>query len=622
MDQRGPKLMLLKWLLVSGNKLSAVNEFLMDSEIDHFLTSQKMVILCLITAKTPAAKGFVGNSFYSGLTPTEFLFHAVSGREGLVDTAVKTAETGYMQRRLVKALEDLTCHYDYSVRNSNGGVVQFLYGDDGLDPTNIEGEEQPVEFSRNFAHVLASETPLASQPITEQILNKILIETLSRREYQVFSAEFKSKLEKFIQGQVAFVIETKRKRKGATKNVITDTHVRKFLEICRSKYTKAKMEPGTAVGAVGAQSIGEPGTQMTLKTFHFAGVASMNITLGVPRIKEIINASKKISTPLIRTHLRDDVAKFDPQCDNSKLKKEVACRVVKGRIEKTLLKDILEGIQEIISEDDLFLRLQISSDAISKLQLEVDMESIRWAITKSAKVKISELDIKIEKHNAIRIRIPAEKLENFETNPFIYMQNLKRCLPDVLVKGLSTVSRSVINEVPSENRFELLVEGSGLKEVMGAEGVDGLGTTSNNILETFKTLGVEAARQTIINEIIYTMSSHGITIDRRHVMLLADLMSFKGDILGITRFGISKMKDSVLMLASFEKTTDHLFEAAFYGKSDEIKGVSECIIMGQPMSIGTGLFELVQTNLATSMPMESKVPLLFENPQFSDKVVY
>ena len=181
-----------------------------------------------------------------------------------------------------------------------------------------------------------------------------------------------------------------------------------------------------------------------------------------------------------------------------------------------------------------------------------------------------------------------------DSDPYAQMQILKRALPNVRIMGLPGVVRSVINEVSGENRFELLVEGDGLKEVMGADGVDGANTTSNNTLENMRTLGIEAARQTIINEIIYTMSSHGMTIDRRHVMLLADLMSFKGEILGITRFGIAKMKDSVLMLASFEKTTDHLFDASFFGKHDKIQGVSECIIMGVPMSLGTGLIKLVQ----------------------------
>lgn len=200
------------------------------------------------------------------------------------------------------------------------------------------------------------------------------------------------------------------------------------------------------------------------------------------------------------------------------------------------------------------------------------------------------------------------------TNLYISLQNLKRNLVQVVVKGLATTSRAVINDISSENKFNLMVEGYGLMEVMGIDGVDGLHCKTNHILEMQSTLGIEAGRETICREILETMGSHGMTIDRRHVMLLADLMTFKGEILGITRFGIAKMKDSVLMLASFEKTTDHLFEASFYGKRDSIQGVSECIIMGVPMSLGTGMFKLLQHDLVfkNTTPRE----LIFDVPKF------
>lgn len=121
-------------------------------------------------SREPPSKGFVRNSFYSGLSPTEFLFHAISGREGLVDTAVKTAETGYMQRRLMKALEDLVTHYDSSVRNATGGVVQFRYGDDGLDPACLEGDAQPVEFLRAWSHASVRAMIFAeARPLTHVI---------------------------------------------------------------------------------------------------------------------------------------------------------------------------------------------------------------------------------------------------------------------------------------------------------------------------------------------------------------------------------------------------------------------------------------------------------------------
>ncbi|KAJ1562028.1 hypothetical protein HK405_000629 [Cladochytrium tenue] len=310
--------------IISGNRIP--NGFL-DRSLPHFPKNSKL----------PAAKGFVRNSFYSGLAPPEFFFHAVSGREGLVDTAVKTAETGYMQRRLMKAHEDLTAHYDLSVRNSTGGVVQFTYGDDGLDPAKIEASVQPVDFARNLLHSMALSIP-DDEPLFAFEVRKILVESREAL-LRTCSEEYVKNLCQFIENEV----------------IKPDIIVRQKLGVNTGE---TEGFTGTAVGAVGAQSIGEPGTQMTLKTFHFAGVASMNVTLGVPRIKEIINASKKIATPIIHAEL---VRKTSQD--------ERAARVVKGRIERTVLKDIAEYIEEVVAADDCYLRVKIDADCINKLQV-------------------------------------------------------------------------------------------------------------------------------------------------------------------------------------------------------------------------------------------------------------
>eukprot|EP01035_Chromulina_nebulosa_P016810 gene16810-22294_t len=377
---------------------------------------------------TPSAKGFVANSFYSGLTATEFFFHTMGGREGLVDTAVKTAETGYMARRLMKALEDLSLQYDSSLKH--------------------------------------------------------------------------------------------------------------ILDVALKKYFKAIIEPGEAVGAVGAQSLSEPGTQMTLKTFHFAGVASMNVTLGVPRLKEIINASKSISTPIIEARLL--------QCDSL-----LVARIVKAKIEKTLLGKHNHKI--LIFPPDMKENTKLSN-------------------------------------NGLNGTIPSHQRTLFT------IQLLKNILPNIIVQGIPTVSRAVINEETNRDRnnrkeYHLLVEGYGLSAVLGTIGVDYTSTKTNHIIETESVLGIEASRTAISHEIKYIMEAYGISVDRRHLMLLSDVMTFKGEILGITRFGVAKMKESVLMLASFEKTTDHLFDAAVHSREDSIVGVSECIIMGVPIPIGTGIFK-------------------------------
>lgn len=177
---------------------------------------------------------------------------------------------------------------------------------------------------------------------------------------------------------------------------------------------------------------------------------------------------------------------------------------------------------------------------------------------------------------------------------YFSMQQLKNNLPAVIVKGIPTIVRAVISKKEKDpNAHQLFVEGNGLSKVMSTPGIDPRHTTSNHIMEIEAVLGIEAARQSIINEIQYTMKSHGMSIDNRHIQLLGDIMTFKGQVLGITRFGVSKMKNSTLMLASFEMTTDHLYESAVHCRKDEIKGVSECIIMGNMIPLGTGLFKLM-----------------------------
>ncbi|CAE6465940.1 unnamed protein product [Rhizoctonia solani] len=576
-------------------------------------------------SKEPPAKGFVRNSFYTGLLPTEFLFHAISGREGLVDTAVKTAETGYMARRLMKALEDLTTRYDLSVRNSVGGVVQFTFGDDGLDPACLEGDAQPVDYSRAWSHSLATGSRAGRSLYPYEVTEIVKAELSSPRFQNECTPAYIQSIETFLRTSVIDKMAACRDQHGMFDAVekseewdddtdlslgvpeyekvivdnvtkVTESQLRTFLNICWTKYAKARIEPGSTVGAVGAQSIGEPGTQMTLKTFHFAGVASMNVTLGVPRIKEIINASKAISTPIITCRLVTSDS-------------ETSARIVKGRLEKTYLGDIASVLEEAWGASYTYVGIHIDMEAIQKLQLDISLDDIKWAILNNKKLKVKEHNVIIpSRKNRLRIYVDGE-------DKYYRLRQLKRILPSVVVKGIPTIQRAIINVLEKDvgggkrGDKELLVEGYGLKEVMNTDGIIGEKTTSNHVMEVEQVLGIEAARQTIIGEIQYTMQSHGMNVDPRHIMLLGDVMTYKGQVLGITRFGVAKMKDSVLMLASFEKTTDHLFDAAGYSKNDSISGVSESIIMGNTAEhCGTSMPALVIPNPDIPKPKE----LLFE----------
>ena len=243
--------------------------------------------------------------------------------------------------------------------------------------------------------------------------------------------------------------------------------------------------------------------------------------------------------------------------------------------------------------------VELDPKVISRLQLELTNEDVRFKLLENSKLKLKAE--RIQQIGEFRLRItPPEKDKDPEKRKSIdsVMQQLLAALPDVVVLGIPTVTRAVISRAQSkQNEGEglvLYVEGTGMLEVMGTLGVEGTKVKNNNVMEVGKVLGIEAARSTIIEQIDYTMEQHGMTIDSRHTMLLADCMTNKGEVLGITRFGIAKMKDSVLMLASFEKTTDHLFDAALHGRVDDVTGVSECIIMGIPMPVGTGLFMLMQ----------------------------
>ncbi len=342
----------------------------------------------------------------------------------------------------------------------------------------------------------------------------------------------------------------------------------------------------------------------------------MNVTLGVPRLKEIINASKLISTPIITARLLSGNT-------------DTAARIVKANIEKTTLGEVSKYIEEVYTDKDCYLHVKLDRKTINVLQLKINADTVREKILKGVPGQSRPGILRLLKERDVltlrgddmhlRIKVPDEKKTKkakdeeerngidsmLQTHTYFAMQQLKAALPKVIVCGIHSVNRAVINETEgkgsgkgkggiADDKFHLLIEGYGLLDVMGSDGIDGKYTETNHIIEIEKTLGVEAARTKISREIDYIMSAYGIGIDKRHMLLLSDVMTFKGEVLGITRFGVSKMRESVLMLASFEKTTDHLFDAAVHGRNDDIVGVSECIIMGIPIPLGTGLFKLMK----------------------------
>lgn len=573
-------------------------------------------------SKEPNSKGFILNSFYTGLLPFEFLAHARAGRDGVIDSACKTADTGYLQRRLVKCLEDLSVSYDFTVRNSKKSVVQFRFGHDGFDPIKLEvGTAQCLDFDTLLRHIILLNR---SQDLAEGTSPVLLdsceaefeLETLMNKDFygqeacpieksNVISYFQKNILPKLTTNEDITATVSPALAASFLQTTITKKDIDDFLRQVRRKYIRLNLEPGSPCGAVAAQSVGEPSTQMTLKSFHHAGLASMNITQGVPRLKEIVDGVVKISTPITTVELHVDVDNEDPPTIVTEKYLEKA-RMMKNIIECTYLGQISSSIVECYSQSSCHIEVNLDMKIIADMGLAgvITVETVVASILHHDKAK--KLVGQDQSSGSVSIHSPTK----FSVRPMTQsrddllfdIQSLKLLLPMIPVSGVLTCSRAVINEYKEIianstplTKYNLLVEGAGLQNILNVSGIDFTRTLSNNIVEIANTLGIEAAVATIANEIKACMDSHGMAVDLRHIRLLADIMCFRGRVLGFTRFGLTKMKaDSVIMLASFEKTGEHLFNAALGNKIDETNGVTESIILGKPMSMGTGSFSLLQ----------------------------
>jgi len=384
------------------------------------------------------------------------------------------------------------------------------------------------------------------------------------------------------------------KEKIAAIQGLSKTEIRLIVNEVTKKLNIKRIEPGQNVGAIAAQSIGEPGTQMTLKTFHFAGVAGMNITLGTPRIKEIIDATKQNSTPIIKA--------VTTHQGSTKL-----ARSIKGELERKRINQISYDIREITSKSShhvlIFLDRQIicnSPEITTARDLRIKLLNENNSILNEDAVKIvGPYILQVSQNGFTEYRkrrhthLTSSNI-NLPRNTRHELQYLKLKLSNIIIKGANHAKRVIICKGTDKNASTLLIESCEILEIFNSIGINGTHSTCNHILEVEKTLGIEAARSTIISEVHHAMSSYSIRIDRRHKILLADWMTVDGNVLGITRVGIAKVKDSTLMLASFEQPSEHFFDAAFHGKIDNIEGVSESIITGSIIPSGTGIFRLFQ----------------------------
>ncbi|MCS7373589.1 MAG: DNA-directed RNA polymerase subunit A'' [archaeon GB-1867-097] len=350
---------------------------------------------------------------------------------------------------------------------------------------------------------------------------------------------------------------------------LTEEELEKILFTVVKEYEKSLVEPGEPVGVVAAQSIGEPGTQMTLRTFHYAGVREFNVTLGLPRLIEILDARRTPSTPMMTVYL-DENHRFD----------EEKAKEVGRNIETTYLENITESV-----EIDL-----ISGSILLTLDLEVMRDkdiSVENVINALEKLKVGEVEMVDDNKIAIRTDI-------LDVNK---LQKLRNKILALKLKGVKGIKRIVIRKEQGE--YVIYTEGSNLAAVLKVEGVDPTRTTTNNLHEVAEVLGIEAARNMIIREAMGVLEEQGLDVDIRHVMLVADMMTYTGRIRQIGRHGISGEKPSVLARAAFEVTTKHLLEASVSGEVDELLGVTENVIVGQIIPIGTGSVQLLMKSTSS-----------------------
>lgn len=342
---------------------------------------------------------------------------------------------------------------------------------------------------------------------------------------------------------------------------LPENKLKKVVDSCFRAYLNNLIEPGEPSGIVAAQSIGEPGTQMTMRTFHYAGVAEINVTLGLPRLIEILDVRKNPSTPMMKIRLL-------PEYANDREK----AREIANKIEATYLKDIAD-----IEADIRNMRIIIRPDEDAMKRKGLDVESIKKKIEKQAKTEILEEGGNI----VVQISEPSYKL---------LMSTFEK-LKDTVVMGIKEIKRVIIRKEGEE--YVLYTEGSSLKKVMKVAGVDFTRTLTNDIYEIFEVLGIEAARNAIIEEALNTLEEQGLEVDPRHIMLVADVMTADGELRSIGRHGVAGEKQSVLARAAFEMTVNNLLDAAVRGEMDYLRGITENIIVGQPIKLGTGDIELV-----------------------------
>ena len=626
------------------------------------------------------ARGFVENSFVKGLTPQEFFFHAMSGREGLIDTAVKTAETGYIQRQMVKAMEDLVTQHDGTVRDARMNIVQFHYGEDGLSSTKVETQGFPLhnmteeEIRKSFGlhGVNWSEILSVSRTENAERINEFVEKVLEDR-LMLVNGVFRNGRAKGLQGpmnldrmivnlKIKFNIQANTKtdltpeyvldrlrdiqartlpfhrmwaamlrfhlgpQSSIVKHRLTQLAFNTLMEQILLKNWAAWAQPGEQVGIIAAQSIGEPATQMTLNTFHLAGVAAKSgMTRGVPRLKELFKVTKSPKATSLSIFLK-------PEFRNDKEK----AREVAQDLELTMLRDIVTTVclyydpkddETIIQEDrDLLafyrlfeqrqtevetgegenpfslwmLRMEFNRDAM--FNRNITMDDVAYVLNEKFNDTMNMIYTDFNSNKLImRIRLmpdPASELDDYAN----FKKLQAKLLTTIAVRGVPGIKAAAFSK--SESRIEIIdgkpekipeysidTDGSNFVEVMGHPAVDPTRLYTTNVHDILDILGIEATRNVLLTEIESLFADAGV--NSRHLGLLIDSMTRNGRLMSVDRYGINKNNIGPLAKASFEETEKILLRAALFGEMDPVTGVSAKIMTGQTIRGGTTFSQLL-----------------------------
>jgi DNA-directed RNA polymerase subunit A" len=341
---------------------------------------------------------------------------------------------------------------------------------------------------------------------------------------------------------------------------LTRAQKQKLIDAVNREYINSSFEPGEAVGIISAQSISEPATQMTMRTFHFAGSVGVRVTLGLPRLIEIFDAKKEPTTAMMTLYLKKEY--------NTKKHSE---RVAEEIIEKNLRNFITS-----VSLDLTNKRIKIKLKKLKKTQKNDIISKLR---KRFKGYKISP------RQNMLTVESKERELSVKD------LQKIKKKLLDLCVAGISGVKSTLV--LKEDKDWVIKSLGSNFIKIMSFNEIDVMRSHTNNIQELLEVLGIEAARNTIIKETKSTMQQQGLDIDDRHIILVADIMTFSGEVNPIGRYGVAGMKPSVLTRAGFEETIKHLVRASVRQEEDNFNAIFDNVMVNQQVPVGTGMFELI-----------------------------